>query len=89
MNKKIIGALLVSVVLLSAIPASASCYGRPGIDFRECQEREGREEERELREQGRARRELDRQWRERQHQERTEDQADEIIEKLDRLRRGR
>jgi hypothetical protein len=81
--------LLASTVLLPASPSSATCYGRPGTDFLQCQEREGREEERELRDQGRERRERDREWRERQHQERTEEQADEIIEKLDRIRRER
>ena len=85
----LLGVLLVATVLLPATPVSATCYGRPGIDFRECQEREGREEERELREQGRERRERDREWRERQHQDRSEDQTDEIIDKLDRLRRVR
>jgi hypothetical protein len=77
---------LASAVSLSASPARATCYWWPGVDFRECQERGGIEQERELREQARERRERDREWRERRHQERTEEQADEIIEKLDRLR---
>ena len=85
----LLSVLLASTVILSGSPASATCYGRPGVDFRECQEREGIEQERELREQGRERRERDREWRDRRHQDRTEEQADEIIEKLDRLRRGR
>jgi len=85
-------ALLVAAMLLalSASPASATCYGRPGVDFRECQEREGREEERELREQARERRERDNDWRDREererHNQRTEEQTDEIIRELRRRR---
>jgi hypothetical protein len=90
------------LLALSAFPASASCLG--SSDFWGCRARERDESIRELdREQRDSDRAYERRQQERReeareqereearerHERRQEQQADEIIEKLDRLRRVR
>jgi hypothetical protein len=96
-------ALLVATVLLTLpIPASASCLG--SSDFWGCRARERdetiRDLDREQRDSDQAyerrrqerreeAREQEREWDRERHDRRQEQQADEIIQKLDRLRRER
>jgi hypothetical protein len=90
------------LLALSAFPASASCLG--SSDFWGCRARERdesiRELDREQRESDRAYEERARERRERareeeheeareRHERRQEQQADEVIGRLDRLRRAR